>query len=354
MLDFLASARFRVGFRLAGSLLIGSALVAVSAHSAQALTINATFGSSITSASNMATIEAAINTAIMNITSLFSNSINVNIFFGTSALSGLGTSQVALNAMTYSSVRSALASELLANLASTVLNTAVASLPIAANAPNGTNAPTGPTSIALTSADFMALGGTPGACVNATGGVVSGCTGAGVYAGVVTLTNVAGTLDFTRPSVANQYDAIRVTEHEIDEVLGIGGPGSMLGTTYQNSYIGATDLYRYSAAGTFSYTTSSAANSYFSVNGGLTSIVGANQTSGGDYADFASSSGCPAFVQDAFSCPNQAVDVTRISPEAILLQAIGYQLKAVPEPTTMAMLGLGLVALPMIRRRRKL
>ena len=91
-------------------------------------------------------------------------------------------------------------------------------------------------------------------------------------------------------------------------------------------------------------------------DGATQDFAGANQSSTGDYADFASLSGCPQFVQNAFSCANQIADISRTSPEGVLLQAVGwdfYSQTTVPEPATMAVLGLGLAALPVMRRRRR-
>ncbi len=331
--------------RLVGGALVATSLMATPAH---ALTINATFGSTITSDSNVVAIENTIDTAISAITSLISNAITVNIFFGSGAIGGLGTSSVALNGASFTSVRAALAADSLGHPSDTVLATAVANLPTGSTAPNGQS------TVALTSANIIALGGTPAGCVNAAGAYVSGCSGAGVYAGAITLTNAAGVLDYSRPTASGEYDALRVVEHELDEVLGIGGPGSAINPSNASSYTGMTDLYRYSAPGVNSFTALSSATAYFSVDGGATNLVSANQNSAGDFADFYSQSGCPQYVQDAFSCPGQIADITRSSPEAILLQAIGYNLTtSAPEPASMAMLAIGMVALPIIRRRRK-
>ena len=84
-------------------------------------------------------------------------------------------------------------------------------------------------------------------------------------------------------------------------------------------------------------------------------MIGANQSSAGDYADFANLPGCPQFVQNAFACPNQIANISRTSPEGVLLQAVGsefYAITSVPEPATLAVLALGLVAFPVVLRRR--
>ena len=69
------------------------------------------------------------------------------------------------------------------------------------------------------------------------------------------------------PSSGANYDALRVIEHEIDEVLGVGGAGSLLGTAYTANYSGILDLYRYSAPGVASYSTASNATAYYSIDG---------------------------------------------------------------------------------------
>ena len=74
----------------------------------------------------------------------------------------------------------------------------------------------------------------------------------------------------TGSTPSNLYNGTGVIQHEIDEILGGGGAGSMLGTYLQNYYVGALDLYRYSSTGAPSYTTSPFATSYFSIDGGKT------------------------------------------------------------------------------------
>ena len=106
------------------------------------------------------------------------------------------------------------------------------------------------------------------------------------------------------------------------------------------------DLYRYSAPGTLSFTSSSSATAYFSTNGGTTNIVGLNQQAGGDYGDWAGTPCTPARVQCAFSSQGVNSDVTAAGPEGIALDVIGYDLiTATPEPGTFALLGMGVAAI---------
>jgi hypothetical protein len=161
---------------------------------------------------------------------------------------------------------------------------------------------------------------------------------------------------------------LSASEHELDEVVGGGGAGSTLNEILNNcstnpsnffcSKFGTLDLYRYSAPNTPSFTTSGNASSYFSVDGGVTNIVGFNQNSAGDFADFGPNvTACPgggfggpdAFIQDAFSCNNQQREnYTIASPEYSMLLSIGYDPAAgatVPEPGTFALLGTSLFGL---------
>ena len=187
-------------------------------------------------------------------------------------------------------------------------------------------------------------------------------------------------LTYTQPVPAYDgtnltYDATRTMEHEIDEVLGGGGSGSTLNdvaifgidnpqdpfTFYQ----GALDLYRYAAPGTPSFSTSSSDSSYFSVDGGVTDIVGFNQYSQGDFADFGpladacdpSGFGGPAgLIQDAFSCNNETGEkFTKTSPEYAMLESLGYDpipSTTVPEPATWVMLIAGFAGLGYAGRRK--
>ena len=139
-----------------------------------------------------------------------------------------------------------------------------------------------------------------------------------------------------------------VVLHEIDEVLGIGGAGSVLPSlpATDGSVIGPLDLFRYSGIDTPSLTTSATANAYFSLDGGATAIAGFNQSGTGDYGDFTTSS---CYVQSASPCGSPTISLT--SPEGLALQAIGYD--AVPEPAGLAVLGSAVAGLGLALRRRR-
>ena len=104
--------------------------------------------------------------------------------------------------------------------------------------------------------------------------------------------------------------------------------------------------------GTISFTNSSSASSYFSIDGGVTNIVGLNQDPAGDYGDWLGSS-TVALVQAAFIGHHQA-DISATSPEGIALDVIGYDPARVPEPSTLALASAGTLLLAGCAWRRRL
>jgi len=155
----------------------------------------------------------------------------------------------------------------------------------------------------------------------------------GPYDGIVTL-NSNQPFQFNRPPSGSNYDALRSTEHEIDEVLGLG---SHLGVMPPSSDLRPQDLFGWAAPATRNLT--STGSRYFSINSGNSNIVSFNQDPDGDFGDWLSPS-CPQanpYVQNAFSCAGQLSDVTASSPEGINLDVIGYDLGSPnPPPTILA------------------
>ena len=319
---------------------------------AAALTILPDFTSSITGAANAAAVEAAIDNSIATIDSLYSNTGGISIVFQQSAGTFLGQSETFASPLTYSAYVADLRATSSLQPTNTVLATALANL-------SSGNDANGAKPVAVTTADaFLALrqSGATG-CFNSSGSVVSGC-GTNYY-GVITL-STSYTMNYGKTAVAGAYSAIDTVSHEIDEVLGGGGQGSMLNavanaSTPLNGYVGALDLYRYSAPRTPNFTTvaSTTAPPYFSVDGGVTDIVGFNQSSGGDFADFATGTN----VQSAFSSSGTVATYNAASPETAMMASIGYNPviaggSSVPEPGSLAIAVSGLTGLLAMRRRK--
>ena len=167
---------------------------------------------------------------------------------------------------------------------------------------------------------------------------------------------------FNSPS--SVYNLAAGLEHELDEVLGGGGAGSTLNNpAYFGSFVGATDLLRYSAPGVGSWS-ATAASSYLSINGGVTNLVNFNQNGGnGDLGDFGATQ-CAEnlagyqYIQDSNTCSSTQLPghppeaYTTSSVEYTMMQALGWNAPAsVPEPTAMALLAAGFLGFGVSRRK---
>ena len=272
--------------------IVAVALVCAGMPAHASLIINPTFGSSITSDPNAASIEGAINAGIGAIEADITSpkALSVTILFNEMS-SGLGESETGVYTVSYFDYYNAF--KAIATSASQL--TALASLGLAPTSSSSGNPVNGNTDIEITSAEGRNLGfNTPG--------VVNGSR-LGNYL------NTSITFPPNSPSGSN-YGLQSVATHEIDEALGIGGTGSTIldGTGSLTGPVGDLDLYRYSAPGVRSYSNTQSTNplAYFSINGGATVLSYFNQTTGADFADWLSNpipAGFSPQVQDAFGQP---------------------------------------------------
>jgi hypothetical protein len=279
------------------------------------LIIHATFDSSITGNPNAAAIEAMINRAISIYESLFRDPITIQILFRYAATAPNGTplptgtiSQS--DTVTYLIPWNTAVDALRADATTGNDNLAIASLPGSALSAN----------VQPSSANGRAVGGDTPPAMFANGTIGNG----GPYDGIVTL-NSAVPYQFTRPTTSGNFDAQRSTEHEIDEVMGLG---SRLGNNLND--LRPQDVFSWSSPGHRNITSSG--TRFFSINDGVTNLVNFNQNPGGDFGDWLST-GCPQahpYVQNAFVCTGQSADIAATSPEGINLDIIGYDLTNAP------------------------
>ena len=129
------------------------------------------------------------------------------------------------------------------------------------------------------------------------------------------------------------YSSVKTAQHEINEVLGVGGWGTILGDDQivnEKTTIAMLDPYRYSAANTRSLTLDTTATAYLSFDKGLTNIANFNQS--GNNSDYGDLTASPCYVQSYQGCAPFAPE-TLTSPEGLMLQAVGYDPANSPRPS---------------------
>ena len=328
-----------IHFKMLKALLIPAVVLVWSAASASAslispLTITPTFDSSITSDPNAAAIEGAINSAIgfytTNLTTATAAPINVTIDFKEGG--GLGSSSTSLYKESYATFLNALIAASSGDLTDTTALSGIL----------GTNNPvTGSSTIDVKTAELRALGFT-------------GVPPSGGFDGVITLNT-----SLTNPGSAGsslQYYLMSVTEHEMDEVLGLGSDVSGTGFFADPA---PEDLFRYNSSGGRSYTANASAQAFFSINGTTLLAQFDNQNDGGDWGDWQSNplpNSVSPKVQDAFATPGSSPTLSLSSPEVVALDALGYnlvtQVTPTPEPGTIFLSVSALGGLFLMKRRK--
>lgn len=307
--------------------------------------------------------------------SLLTDNITVNLTVGFGALGGgiLGQAASAQDFYSYQSFRSALD----ADRSSALDNTALAHLPTTsfgmlinrtANNPNGAGSATpyidnngsdNNSTLFITNAEARALG--MAVAEQSLPGCVGNCDGF-----IQFNSNLAFDFDSSNGIGATQYDFVGMAAHEIGHTLGfISGvdvldfnapPNNGPFNDNEFTYVSGLDMFRHSALSSASGVidwTADTREKYFSVDGGAT--VGAGFSTGVTFGDERQASHWKDLMMLGLMDPTAAQGELLLitNNDLMAMDAIGYNLAPIPEPSQSAMLGAGLLMALAWTGRRK-
>lgn len=350
-------------------LIAGAALLAASGASS-ALTFNFTFLASSTPQANQAFIDAGNRWS-----ALFSDNVTLNMTVGTAALGTgiLASTGSARSSYTYSQFKTALT----ADATSSADAIAVANLPSGSSFgmlinrtsdnPNGsgsatpyldTNGSANNTSIRITNANAKAAGLVPSPAI--VGSCASACDAS------ITFGN-AFTWDYNpNDGIApGAYDFVGIATHELGHSLGFISGVDILDVNSppvngpfgsdQFTFVSSMDLYRYSTQSKASNVidwTADTRTKYFSFDGGNTNFGGVTFSTGTNFGDGRQASHWKDSLGLGIMDPTASLgELLAVSANDVTgFDVIGWNPAPIPEPSTYALFGMGLLGLAWRRR----